>query len=225
MFDMKLTNLKRLEKKYVLEYEKEEIETGLIMFYGDSGFTRWKSAWGHRPMEEDIRMKDGTKAVINHGFGTSTAEEQLYFYDRLVRPWKPRALVLKTHGNDIGFSYSPEEILFLQSRLMEYARYDMPGIKFYLCDAHPKKLMINAPDWYYHHRARYNKLLKAYCETHEDCTFVCHTDNPLFYDDPADVGSYDKVRTDIFVEDQCHFNQKGYDIYKEFFLQVLDDIL
>lgn len=34
---------------------------------------------GHRPMEEDIRMKDGSKAVINHGFSTSTAEEQLYF--------------------------------------------------------------------------------------------------------------------------------------------------
>ena len=85
MLDVKLGNLKRLEKKYVLEYEKEEIEKGLIMFYGDSSFTRWSANWGHRPLEEDIRMKDGSKAVVNHGLGTSTAEEQLYFYNRIVR--------------------------------------------------------------------------------------------------------------------------------------------
>ena len=225
MADVKVSNLRRLEEKYVLKYEQEELEEGLIMFYGDSGFTRWKSSWGHRPLEEDIRMKDGSKAAINHGFGTSTAEEQLYFYDRLVRPWRPRALVLKTYGNDAGFNYSPEEILFLQSRIIEYARHDMPGIRFYLCDVTPAPNRMNLPSASYNQIMEYNRLLKEYCERHDDCTFVCHTESPLFYNDASDAGSYDTIRTDMYVEDNSHFNQKGYDKYQEFFLKVLDDIL
>jgi hypothetical protein len=225
MLDVKLPNLKRLEKKYVLEYEKDEIEKGLIMFYGDSSFTRWKPASGHRALGDDIRMKDGSKAAINHGFGTSTAEEQLYYYNRLVRPWEPRALVVQTHGNDTDLNYSPEEIIFLQSRLLEYARNDMPGIKFYLCDTRPLQKTMNDKYTFYYHAIQYNELLKDYCAKHDDCTYVCHTDSPLFYNDPADVGTYDKIRTDIFVEDQIHYNQKGYDLYKKFFLEALDDIL
>ena len=225
MLDVKLGNLKRLEKKYVLEYEKQEIEKGLIMFYGDSSFTRWSTGWGHRPMEDDIRMKDGSKAVINHGFGTSTAEEQLYFYNRMVRPWEPRALVVQTHGNDTDLNYSPEEIIFLQSRLLEYARCDMPGIQFYLCDVRPVQMTMADKGINYHHIMQYNELLKDYCTKHDDCTYVCHTESPLFYNAPADVGTYDKIRTDVFVDDQVHYNQQGYDLYREFFLQVLDDIL
>ena len=225
LLDVKLRKLRRLEKE-VQEYEKAEIEKGLIMFYGDSSFTRWGTRFGHRPMAEDIRMKDGSKAVINHGFGTSTAEEQLYYYDRMVLPWQPRALVIQTHGNDTDLNYTPEEIIFLQSRLMEYARYDIPGIKFYLCDTRPLvKDIMKQKGVVYHHREQYNELLREYCEKHDDCTFICHTDSPLFYNNLADVGDYDKIRTDIFVEDQVHYNQDGYDLYKEFFLQVLDDIL
>ena len=40
LLDMKLKRLRRLEKQ-VQEYEETEIEKGLIMFYGDSSFTRW----------------------------------------------------------------------------------------------------------------------------------------------------------------------------------------
>ena len=43
----------------------------------------------------------------------------------------------------------------------------------------------------------------------------------------VDAGSNDpeKLRQDIFVEDQIHFNQAGYDIYKEFMKEQLKEIL
>ena len=31
-------------------------------------------------------MKDGSLAVVSHGFGPSTTEERLYYYDRMVHP-------------------------------------------------------------------------------------------------------------------------------------------
>ena len=61
MFEVRLTQeggLRHYEKE-VEAYEREPVEKGLIMFYGSSGFTRWKPKWGHRALEDDIRRKDG----------------------------------------------------------------------------------------------------------------------------------------------------------------------
>ena len=61
----------------------------MILFYGSSGFTHWSPKYGFRPLEEDIRMKDGSPAAVNHGFGGATVEEGLYYYHRMVKPWEP----------------------------------------------------------------------------------------------------------------------------------------
>lgn len=224
MFNMKLPQLRRYEG-YIEKYEQQPIEKGKILFVGSSGFTRWeRERWGHRPLEEDIRMKDGSPAAINHGFGGSTAEEVLYYYDRLIRPWEPRALVLRVFPNDRMYGYSPLEIMYLIARICAWAREDFPGIKLYLCDANPTLQHKNNETWKSHAK-QFNQLLKDYCESHEDCTYLCHIQHPGFFTDPADVGDYGKIREDIFVEDKVHFNQEGYNIYRDFFLKALDDIL
>lgn len=223
MFDVRV-DITRLED-YIENFEKEKIEEGKIMFYGDSAFTRWTTErWGHRMMKDDIRAKDGSEIVINHGFGTSTHEEQLYYYPRAVLPWKPKALVMISFGNDIDCGYSPNEMVSLRARLCDYARHDIPGIKFYICDVRPiRKTIGNNSSMSF--IKDFNYLMKAYCEKYDDCTFVEQSKSPLFYNDPADVGDYNKIRTDIFVEDEVHYNQLGYDLYRDFFLEVLDDIL
>ena len=214
----------RLEQQ-VVEYERSEIETGKILFLGDSGFTRWKKErWGNVPLEEAILGKNGEKVIINHGFGTSTAEEQLFYYPRLVLPWKPKVLVAMTFGNDFGAGYNPEEILMLQKRMFEYARRQIPGIKIYVCDVRPYIKNIASGAWL-NRVQEYNELLEAYCAKHEDCTLVRHITSPVFFENPEDVGDYKKVRQDIFVDDLVHFNQKGYELYTEFFRDVLDDVL
>ena len=221
MFDITV-DLKRLEERIEI-FEQKEIETGKIMFYGNSGFTRWCQRWGHRDLE-DILAKDGSRIAINHGFGTSTTEEQLYYYRRAVLPWKPKALVMLSYGNNAGQGYSPSEMINLLARLCEWARCDIPGIKFYLCNCRPLEKYTENPNSLYGVR-EYNYLLESYCNRHDDCIYVDHTKSTLFYDNPKDLGGYDKIRTDLFVEDKVHYNQIGYDIYRDFFLNVLDDIL
>ena len=106
-----LFDIRWLEKS-IVAYEQEPIEKGKILFYGHSLFTRWGGLqWGYRRMDEDIRMKDGSLAVVNHGFGTSSSEELLYYYSRMVRPWEPRALVIATFNNDLMYGFSIEHIL------------------------------------------------------------------------------------------------------------------
>ena len=55
--------------------------------------------------------------------------------------------------------------------------------------------------------------LREFSEQMPDCTYV-------------DVAAYEPLhRTDIYVEDNVHFNQIGYDIYGEFLKEVLKDEL
>ena len=223
MFDI-VYALNKFESK-VNEYETKEMHQNLIMFYGDSAFTRWSEAFGNENLENEIRMKDGSVAAVNHGLGGSTADQLLYWYSRMVRPYKPRALVLKAYSNDLDHNYSAEQIVFLQSRILDWARIDMPGIKLFVCDAQPQNKEKEQKLTAYYHRREYNELMKTYCEQHDDVTMTWLSRNPELYDNPEDIGNYAKVRDDIWVEDGIHFNNEGYRIYRDFWLKQLDELL
>ena len=205
-------------------FEAGPIVKGKILFYGDSGFTRWKEKYETPNLEDVIRMKDGTQAVVNHGFGGSTAEEQLYYYPRAVRPWVPRALVLKAFGNDTDYAYSPAEILAIQTRMMDYARADFPGIRLFLCNAQPHVGHLSQGKSMRRMINEYNRLVKAYCELHDDVTLVDHNACPYLFEE-GKTGDPEAIRKDFFVEDNVHYNAAGYEAYRKLFTEVLDDLL
>jgi lysophospholipase L1-like esterase len=222
MFDIPM-DLKSLEAS-IIAYEQEPIQKGKIMFYGQSFFTRWGSPkWGYRRLDEDIRMKDGSLAVVNHGFGTSTSEELLYYYDRLVRPWKPRALVLST-GNNFGYGYTAAEVAFMVSRILEWARKDFPGIRLFLEFAEPSPAGKKSPDAVKCAFKEYSQLMRAYVAEHDDVVGIDCATIPEFFQ-PGHVGDYDYPREELFVPDGVHYNQAGYDVYRDIYLKVLDELL
>ena len=229
MFDIQ-PNLRSLEKS-ILAYEEEPIEKGKILFYGHSLFTRWGAPkWGYRRMDEDIRMKDGSLAVVNHGFGTSTSEELLYYYPRMVRPWEPRALVICTYANDGMYGYSPEQVVANIAKICQWARVDFPGIRLFLVEDHPrpsgkdakvKDIWNNGKN----RREKYNEMLRLYADTHEDTTLIRLWNRPEFFETPEGVGDFRQVREDIFVADKVHPNQEGYDLLGPIFREYLDELL
>ena len=223
MFEQKIENLKKYEKS-IQKYEEQPIEKGMILFYGSSGFTHWGPRYGFRPLEEDIRRKDGSPAAVNHGFGGATIEEGLYYYHRMVKPWEPRAIVLRFFPNHIKFGYTPIEVVYMIAQFCNWARADFPGVKLYLCDAMPHKRYRDNLIWQ-RMANQFNKILKEYCDVNDDCTYVCQSAWRGFYEDPSDAGDYSKVRQDIWIEDEMHFTQEGYDVYRDLFLEALDDIL
>lgn len=222
-------DLRSLEAQ-IIAYEAQPIEKGKILFYGHSLFTRWSEKYGCHNMAQDLLADDGSVAVVNHGFGTSTTEELLYFYDRMVRPWEPRALVLASYSNDRMYGYGPERAMDVLVRLMHWARTDFPGIRIYLVEDHPcPKLNENTmPDKWneaLHRRKRYHQLLQQYAQLHEDTKVIQLWNCPELFETPEDVGNFRKVRGDLFVEDRVHPNQAGYDILKKVFREALRDLL
>ena len=105
-------------EEQVVEYEKEPIEKGKIVFYGPSNFTRWSARYGMKPVADVLRGASGEKCVINRGFGSTCSEHQLYYYSRMVRPLEPKVLVYHPMGNFSSFGYSAEEAWELGQRVV-----------------------------------------------------------------------------------------------------------
>lgn len=225
-FDARV-ELTRFEKS-VRKYEESEIQEGKILFWGSSLFTRWSEAYDQIPLEQVILGKDGTAAAVNHGIGGATAEELLFYYPRMVQPWKPRALVIYAFPNDAAAGYSPFEVMALKAKLLDHARAHMPGIRFYLLGVNLRtKYLDEGGLWKTteNRMLQHNALLEDYCRRHADCTYLPIHQSPLFFEKAEDAGDYSKTRRDIFVEDGIHFNREGYALFTQFIRESLDDIL
>lgn len=228
MFGSRL-EVRRFEKS-IEKYESVPVQTGKILFYGHSLFTRcsWIYKTGNNPnplLEEEVRMKDGSQAIINHGFGTSSADDLLYYYSRMVRPYKPRALVLATMDNDTGFGYSAKDVMEILARIVHWAQADFPGIRIYCFSAGTSVKHKDAVNIYTRKRDEFNRFLEMFCATTENCVYVPLHQQAFLYEDPADVGDYNKIREDIFMPDQNHFNPEGYGLFMDFIRELLDDLL
>lgn len=227
MFGSRL-EVRRFEDR-IEKYESVPVQTGKILFYGHSLFTRCSfitiAGKDNPKLEEAVRMKDGSQAIVNHGFGTSSADDLLYYYHRMVRPYKPRALVLATMSNDIGFGYSAKEVMEILARIVQWAKADFPGIRIYCFNEEPTLKHKGQETISTRIRAEYNQLLEAFCSVTENCIYVPMEKQAFYYEDPADIGDYNKVREDIFSPDQVHMNPKGYALFMDFVRELLDDLL
>lgn len=198
-----------IEKK-IFEYEEEPIVKGQIVFYGPSNFTRWAADRGNTPLREAVLGHSGNPCCINRGFGSSCTEHHLYYYPRMVRPLEPKVLVYAPGlGNATSFGYTKEEVWDLAQRVMAYAKADFPDLRIYLCGLNlyrDRNKDITAAK-------EYDGWLRDYAENTPDCTYV-------------DITNYEPMhRDDIYDADGKHYNKLGYDLYAQFFCEVLKDEL
>ncbi len=225
MFGSRL-EVKRFEKE-IQQFEARPMMKGRILLYGHSLFTRCITGnkWENPGIEELVLNRDGSPALLNHGFGTSSADDLLYYYHRALLPYEPRAVVLATGGNDVAYAYSAREIIDIQARVIQYIKADFPGIPIYCLSSVPtlkKKGVTNSGTRI---RAEYNHLLELFCQETPDCIFVPLQNAPFLFENSEDIGDYDKIREDIYYKDQVHFNPKGYALFADYMRDVLKDLL
>ena len=113
---------------------------------------------------------------------------------------------MHTHSDHSDGGYSPEELFALAARVVAYAKTDFPDLRIY----------IQGLDlWHKDTEARRqtNEWLKDLCQEIPDCTFL-------------DITQYEPLhRNDIYVADNVHYNDEGYQIYAEFYKEALKDEL
>ncbi len=198
----------------VQKYEAQNDEKGKIVFYGPSNFTRWDGRYAGLKLENEIVGASGVKCCINRGFGSSCAEQQLYYYPRMVRAIEPKVLVYTGYGNSASFGYTDEEAWELAQRVIAYAKADFPDIRIYLVA--PFIRFTDKPEASVARRA-FIEVLKAFCEETEDCFCL----DPNSYSPLCDPATQES----LLDNDKKHFNADGYRLYGEFFREALKDEL
>ncbi len=86
-------------RKFEEADEKSPPPPGGVLFVGSSSIRQWK-------LDESFPGQ----SYINRGFGGSQIVDSTHFADRIVLPYKPRAVVLYAGDNDIASGKSPDEV-------------------------------------------------------------------------------------------------------------------
>ncbi len=195
-------------------YEALPVERDGVLFYGSSFFT----VWGYEGAKEQMAGASGGRlSVVNHGFGGATADQLLYYYPRMVTPYAPRAMVIRSGVNDIkGAGLSGKEAWDCTERLCEWFLADYPGGPLAVIGCFDYE---SCPEDKRAGMAQYNEYARAYAAaTNGACRYLDL--NPLVYASAADIGTYRNFR-DIFSEDKLHLTPAGYTVAAPFLAREL----
>jgi lysophospholipase L1-like esterase len=163
-----------------------------ILFIGSSSIRMWKT------LNEDM----SPLKVINRGFGGSEMEHAIHYFDQIVEPYRPHAIVLYEGDNDIAAGKSPDTVFADFKIFAELAKSTLPGVPLFFISIKPSI----SREKFLAQMQQANNLIKEYCDREEGLFFI---------DVAASMMDKDKIKTDIFIEDNLHMNTKGYDIWEK----------
>jgi len=166
----------------------------LILFTGSSSIRFWSS------LKQDFAEYN----VVNRGFGGSEMIDLLYYAEQLILKHKPKKIFIYEGDNDINSGKFPEEILRTADELLKLIRARLPKkVEIIFISAKPSVARWQLKESY----QVFNSQLKDWTLKHKRVKFA-DVWNPML-DDKGEV------RTDLFIEDNLHMNQKGYEIWTD----------
>ncbi|MEM9836868.1 MAG: GDSL-type esterase/lipase family protein [Bacteroidota bacterium] len=165
-----------------------------ILFVGSSSIVFWES------LAEDFPNVN----TLNRGFGGSQFSDLLYWADRVIFKYRPRAIFVYEGDNDVNAGDRPRRILREAKKLRRLISKNL-GKEVPVYFISPKPSIAR---WQL--KAQYeatNRLLEQYT-LRKKFTYFIDVWNPA-------LDASGAVLSDIFVEDQLHMNAKGYAIWAE----------
>lgn len=172
-----------------------------IVCYGSSSMRGW-----HSNVVADL----APLTVIPRGFGGSNMNDALHYVDRIVLPYRPRAIVLYEGDNDIAAGITPEKIRDTFRALVTKVHQQLPAVRIYVLSIKPSIKRWNL--WPQMEAA--NRLLAE----------VCAGDARLTYVDVAGamLDENRQPRKELFQKDDLHMTRAGYEIWRDRLKPILD---
>jgi len=168
-------------------------QQGSVVFYGSSSMRMWES------LESDLP----DVGVLNLAFGGSTMEACAWFFERLVVPCNPRAMVCYAGDNDLGDGKTPEEVLASFKKLLIKVNIFLPTIPFTIMSIKPSPAR-----WHLANRIRYtNESIRSEIQSRDGGHYIDIFSEMLRSDGEPDQS--------LFLEDGLHVSPKGYLIWKK----------
>lgn len=160
-----------------------------FLFVGSSSIRFWRS------LAEDM----APYPVINRGFGGSTVADVDYYFDKVVAPYRPRAIVFYAGENDLAAGKAPGEAAADFARFMDLKTKAFGATPVYFITAKPSKLRFAE--------------LAAQRDLNERIRLMAARRRDLTVVDVVGPMLQDGQPKDIYVADGLHMTPAGYAIW------------
>ncbi|UXP33444.1 GDSL-type esterase/lipase family protein [Reichenbachiella agarivorans] len=164
-----------------------------VAFYGSSTIRLWES------LEGDL----ADKKAVNLGFGGSSYQWCLFYFERLFENFLPKSYVLYGGDNDLSIGQSPSDVLMNFSLLYEKIKRHSPHAPITVISIKPSP----SREYLLPKIIQTNELLRTFVDEHDNMHWIEIFEHMLSPDG--------RPKTDLFVEDMLHLNLKGYKIWKQ----------
>lgn len=173
---------------------------GGIVCIGSSSLKGWHA---------DIRKDLAPLTIIPRGFGGSTMNDALHYADRIVLPYRPRAIVLYEGDNDIAQRIPPEKIAATFQAFVDRIHRHLPDTRIYVLSIKPS--ISRWKHWPMTLQA--NRLLAD----------ACARDKRLFYVDVATpmLDADGRPRGELLKADNLHMTRAGYEVWRDVLRPIL----
>ncbi len=160
--------------------------------------------WDHR-IREDL----GPLSIISRGFGGSNMNDVMYYLDDLVLKHNPRAVMIYEGDNDVAQGVPVLKILATFNDTIEKIHEHDNKIRVYLLSIKPS---ISRKD-----------MWETMKEVNRGLSRIARSSNLITYIDVASpmLTPDGSIRDDLFVADELHMNQAGYDVWRNTVAPVL----
>ena len=181
------TEVRDLERRM-----KVEAQPGSpVVFYGSSSIKLWST------LSHDL----DTDRIVNLGFGGSTLDACVRFFDRLVLPIRPASLVVYAGDNDLGDGRTPQEVTGCFMALSRRVQRDLRQVPFGFISIKPSPYRIELLDVI----ARTNAAIRSEMAGHPH-SFYIDVFTPM-------LGLDGQPRPELFIEDGLHLSRAGYQLW------------
>ena len=191
-------------EEVIKRFETGDVENpppkGAIVCVGSSSMRGW-----HATIEDDL----APLTIIRRGFGGSNMNGLLHYADRIVLPYRPRAIVVYEGDNDVAQEIVPRKIADTFHAFVTMVHKELPMCRIYFLSIKPSIRRWNL--WTKMEEA--NSLIATECASDERLAYVDVAAGML--DDEG------KPRKDIFKKDNLHMTSAGYVIWKNILAPVL----
>ena len=163
------------------------------VFYGSSSIRMWDT------LAQDLDIPN----AVNAGFGGSTLEACVYFFDRLIPPLHPASLVVYAGDNDLGDGKTPEQVLTSFRALALMVERKLGPTPFGFISIKPSPARAGILD----RIRRTNQLIQAEIANLPSAYWI-----DVF---TAMLDQSSTPRPELFLEDGLHLGRKGYQLWAE----------
>jgi len=167
---------------------KNTFPENAVLFVGSSSIRLWKTSKSFPSL-----------SVINRGFGGAHISDMIYFYDTIIKNYKPSAIVFYCGDNDIASGKSNERVNKDFKTILSKIREDFPKVLFYYIPVKPSESR-----WiFWPQMEEFNRLIQK--NSSKNFIYV-DTATPMLLENG-------KPSSELFIEDMLHLNEQGYKLW------------